>query len=166
MSADWVAIAVSAVAITVSFSGILYTQWKTGRRDIEQWRRNELWKLAASFLSISTERQSELQDYYESLFMGYRGPDRPVTASQKLWQMELLVQQIRLVDSRLTASAEAVYAAHRDADARAAAQDPRDGPMNEVEERLVPQLEHLHNELVEEFQSVSGLRSSGTRWPA
>ena len=157
MIANWATLVVSVVAITVSICGISYTQWKTGRRDTEQWRRDELWKLTAGFLSLSTERQSELLDYSESFIIGHRGPDRPVTASEKLWQMELFVQQFRLVDAHLAESAKAIYDVHRAADARSAAQDPRDGPISEAEERIVPHLEDLHNDLVQQFRVATRL---------
>ncbi|TDO16939.1 hypothetical protein EV580_0103 [Mycobacterium sp. BK086] len=159
----WVAIAISGLAVAVSVFGVLYTQSRTGRRDVEQWRRGELWKLTASFLALSTERQSELMDYTESFMMGYRGPDRPVRASEKLWQMELLVQQFRLLDGGVAEKAEAIYVAHRDADARAAYADPREGPITEAEERLVPNLDDLHRDLVQRFRTVF-LRRRLRRW--
>jgi hypothetical protein len=145
----------SALAVAGTVANFLYTQWATNRRDIAKWRREELQKLISNLLQLSQSRQSDLNEAYEAFESHFHNPlpGRERSTGQNVWQMELIVEQIRLLDDELAASAEAVWKAHRDAEWEYAAAGDAD-PMSELELLSAPGLNVLHHKLIDDFRRV------------
>jgi hypothetical protein len=150
------AIAISGFAAAGTVANFLFTQWRTDRREINKWRRDELLKLTSAMLQLSRTRQTALVHNYEVML--YQSPRSYVSADSedKLFQMEVVVEQIRLLDSRLSKAAVAVYELHRDAE-RQLIDVPDDGDqVGQIEALLVDQdrLDELHADLVAHFSSA------------
>lgn len=162
---EWATVTFSGLAVLVGAANFLYTQRAVGQREIAKWRREELQKLTAQMLQLSLSRQSQLLDYYESFMDSRRGTtNRGFSSNGNVWEMELLVEQFRLLDGRMAVSAEALFQAHYATHRRAAEAEPAD-PMTEIEAEMVDEdeLQRLHRELVGQFQALTGLKESPTR---
>src|SRR6202022_2088852 len=110
---------ISAFAVAGTVANFLYTQWALSRREIATWRREELQKLVANILQLSASRQGGLNDAYEAYESHYqrfpgKRPESPVT--NQVGQMELVVEQIRLLDDQVADHAATVWNAHKSAE--------------------------------------------------
>lgn len=149
---------IAAIGAIGAVANFLYTQWATNRRDVAKWRREELQKLVGKLLQLSRDRQSDLDEAYEEFEISYRNPlpGRARSTNQNVWQMELVVEQIGLLDDDLAVSAEAVWKSHRDAE-RAYAHAGEVDPMTELELRSASKLDVLHRTLIDDFRRVTKL---------
>lgn len=159
--------AASPVAVA---AGFLYTQRRTDRREIAKWRNEQLLVAVSEFLRLSTQRQSELNDAYDDYVHHRDSGRRGGKSSEKVWQMELLVEQIRLLDRRCVVAAGAIYERHRLAQVRWATefQGQMVPPDDEYAALMVDDLASPHAALVDAFQAVTGvveLSSGGPKRP-
>jgi hypothetical protein len=141
-------------------ANFLYTQWATTRRDTIKWRREELQKLVSNLLQLSRDRQSDLGDEYEAFVsnFGQRLPGREERKTwQHVWQMELIVEQIRLLDDELAESAKAVWKAHSDAEWEHASLHEQVDPMTELEVLSAGDLDERHRTLIAGFRRIAKL---------
>ena len=150
------AIWISAFAVAGTISNFLYTQWATNRRDIAKWRREELQKLVGKLLQLSRDRQSDLDEAYERWEAHFQNelPRRQSSTDQHVPEMELVVEQIRLLDDDIAASAELVWKAHSSAQWDYATAGEVD-PMTEIELLSVSGLDALHKAVVDDFRRVA-----------
>jgi hypothetical protein len=152
---------ISIFAVAGTFSNFLFTQWATGRRDIAKWRREELQKLTATILELSTSRQGELNEAWEAYESHYqREFDRDTESLKKpnyVAQMSLVVEQIRLLNPEVAEKAAAIRDAHQSAEWRYQTSEEAD-PMSEIEMRAADGLKELHSELIDFFQLATGLQ--------
>lgn len=152
----WGLIVAAASPIVVAL-GFWYTQYKTDRREIGKWRSEQLLSAVSELLQLSTRRQSELSDAYDSFVYQHGVPLRGGKSSDSVWKMELLVEQIRLLDQRSADAAEAIYEAHKAAQRRAATefQGQMVPPDDQYGAMMADDLADLHTALVDAFQAVT-----------
>lgn len=147
------AIVIAAFAVAGTIANFLFTQWRTDRREVNKWRRDELMKLTSAVLQLSRSRQTSLLHNYEVAI--YHSPKSfmATNSDENVYQMEILVEQIRLLDSRLSDRAEAIYELHRQA-AQRLADEPDDGNhVWQIEQLMVDgeQMNKLHRALMASF---------------
>lgn len=154
----WELVIASASPLAVA-AGFLYTQRRSDRREIAKWRNEQLLGAVSELLRLSTQRQSELSEAYDDYVHHRASGRRGAKSSKKVWQMELLVEQIRLLDRRCVAVAETLYEGHRLAQVRWATefQGPMVPPDDEYVALMVEDLASLHVALVRVFQAVTGV---------
>lgn len=164
----WALIVAAASPVVIAL-GWWYTQRKTDRREIAKWRNEQLLLAVSELLRLSTERQSELKDAYNQYVYHHRGAGREGKSSEKVWRMELLVEQVRLLDRGCSVAADAIYQGHKAAQLRAASElnDDYVPPDDEIVALMVEGLAELHAALVDAFQSVTRVAapSGGVRRP-
>lgn len=152
---------ISIFAVAGTFSNFLYTQWATGRRDIAKWRREELQKLAATILELSTSRQGELGEAYEAYESHYQRfisrDEAPSKNPNYVAKMSLVVEQIRLLDPDIAEKAAAIRDAHQSSEWRYQTSDEAD-PMTEIEMLAADGQNELHSRLIDSFQVATGLQ--------
>lgn len=155
-SAVWTLIVAAASPIVVVL-GFWYTQRQTDRREIAKWRNDQLLATVSELLRLSTQRQSELLDAYDAYIYHYDGVRRGGKSSEKVWKMELLVEEVRLLDRRCADAAEEIYKGHKAAQFRAATEFRGDfqPPDDEYAALMVDDLADLHIALVDAFQAVT-----------
>ena len=121
--------------------------------------------LTGKLLQLSSSRQSEIRTWYDESL--YRRPDsgRSVSTASKVWKMELLVEQLRLLNDEVAEAAGEICGLHKRAEERAADERAEgiDGyPLDSVslcEALMVSDdaLRKMHSVLVNTFKSVSGV---------
>ncbi|MBB2992821.1 hypothetical protein FHR72_004326 [Mycolicibacterium iranicum] len=152
----------AGLAVAGTVTNFLYTQWAITRRDTIKWRREELQKLVSNLLQLSRDRQSDLGDEYEAYVSNFssRLPGREERKTkQHVWQMELIVEQIRLLDDELAESAKAVWKAHADAEWDYASLQEEVDPMEELKVLSASGLDELHRALITDFRRIAKLPS-------
>ncbi len=152
-------LAIAAASPAVVAAGFLYTQWRTDRREISKWRNEQLLVAVSELLRLSTQRQSALNDAYQDYVHHRDSGRRGGKSSENIWQMELLVEQIRLLDRRCVVAAETIYSEHRLAQVRWATEFEGQmvPPDDEYAALMVENLASLHASLVHAFQGVTGV---------
>jgi hypothetical protein len=147
--------AFTAINLGIAIWNVLYSQGRSDRREVEKWRSDRMLQLTSELLQLSTERQSAIEQFIGELEGVFRIRDRPTDSAQKVWDMELLVEQTRLLSDYVGGKAEAVYKAHKEReDAWAAADDFEADLLTEMETLVVDHkaLEKLHKSLVTAFR--------------
>lgn len=153
-------VAVSALAVVLGVANIFYTQWRTDIRDVARWSNDQLLKLTSELLQLSASRQSELETWYATYELSRRSKNRQGSSVEKVWQMEVIVEQIRLLDDEIAEQAHALYVAHRDAEEALADANPNElDPMTGIETLMVSDLNQLHQKLIKAFRNVTGVSS-------
>lgn len=111
--------------------------------------------LVSDLLRLSSRRQSELLEDYNIAFLPHRNfPDRPGLGSSALvLEMELVVEHLQLFDENVVAAGNAIYAAHKAAEDRAAEAAPSD-TVTDIEYLIADKLENLHDALIVTFQKA------------
>lgn len=153
------ALIIAAASPVVVALGFWYTQRRTDRREIAKWRNEQLLSAVSELLRLSTQRQSELVDAYDDYVFQFGVPLRSgKKSSEKVWKMELLVEQVRLLDRRCADAAEAIYKAHKAAQIRWASEfrgQMMVPPDDEYSAQMADDLAELHAGLVDAFQTVT-----------
>jgi hypothetical protein len=160
------AIIISAVAAAGAVGNFFYTQWRTDQRDITKWQREELQKLTANILQLSASRQSALNEAYEAYESGFRrfiDESDTTASSNRVGEMELVVEQIRLLDDRVAECASAVWKAHSSAEWDYQMSEQTD-PMSEIELLAAEGLGDLHSALISAFREETGLQKKPKKW--
>lgn len=154
----WELVIAAASPLAVA-AGFLYTQRRTDRREVAKWRNEQLLKAVSELLRLSTLRQSELNDAYDDYVYNRDSGRRGGKSSETVWQIELLVEQIRLLDRRCVVAAETIYEGHKLAQVRWATefQGQMVPPDDEYVALMVKDLANLHAALVDAFQAVTGV---------
>lgn len=153
----WALIIAAASPLVVAL-GFWYTQRRTDRREIAKWRNEQLLAAVSELLRLSTQRQSELSDAYDDYVYAAGMPQRGGKSSEKVWKIELLVEQVRLLDRRCADAAEAIYKAHKAAQIRWVAEykgQMEVPPDDEYTAQMADDLAGLHAALVDAFQAVT-----------
>lgn len=147
--------ALTLVNVGITIWNVFYAQGRTDRREVQKWKSDEVMKLTSRLLQLSTERQSSIDQFIGELEGQYRIQNRPGKSAEKVWEMELLVEQIRLLSDYLAQAAAAVYQAHKAReDAWAQADDFEGDYLTEIATLAVDPktLEKLHKSLVNAFR--------------
>jgi hypothetical protein len=159
-TAALVAAVLTVLNIGISLFNVFYSQRKSDRREVTKWRSDNLLKLTSKLMELSSERQSVLIEALNALNDNRVWPDRPVRTDEKVWQMEPIVAQIRLINDEVAAGAEALYLVHKKCEDDYAAADwdyLELGPTEQIETLTVTELSDLHLNLTNMFRRVSGL---------
>ncbi|MFJ2834629.1 hypothetical protein ACIO52_04635 [Nocardia sp. NPDC087230] len=102
----------SAIAILVAAANFFYTQWKTDRREIEQWRREELLKLTSSLVELSYARHVDLGNEYERRTMWGAGSGARTSSFEQTRRMQLIVVQIGILNDSVAEAAGKLVELH------------------------------------------------------
>lgn len=159
-TAALVAAVLTVLNIGISLFNVFYSQRKSDRREVTNWRSDNLLKLTSRLIELSSERQSVHVEALNALYDNRMWPERAVKTDEKVWQMELIVAQIRLINDEVAAGADALYLAHKKCEDDYAAADwdyLELGPIEQIETLTVTGLSDIHLNLTNSFRRVSGL---------
>ncbi|MCD2106996.1 hypothetical protein O4214_17755 [Rhodococcus erythropolis] len=148
----------SVVAISATVVNFLFTQWRTDRREVDKWRRDELLRLVSSMLALSSQREAELSADLSSLEAEGRASPDDSDPWALTRQMKIVVQQILLLDESLSQQANKICLVHVESET---GYYPDQNPYNDTGQLLPDRdrLEKAHHELVATFRSNAWRRS-------
>ena len=150
---------ISVLALIVSTFSLWFTQYKSDRREIERWRRDELLRSTNEFLRLSIERQTVILNEVTRLEdRTYAPPSSSLHTLAAVQSMEAIAEQLLLIDAKVARAAAKVADAH--AAAENASQKLDGGnPYDEVAASAVDKskLQILHNQLRATFQTSVGV---------
>lgn len=144
----------SVVAIVAAFGNFLYTQWRSDRREIEKWHRDELLRLVGSLLQLSSRRQVNLLAELGHMEGSDGRPVEDTDSFELTRQMRYSVEQLALLDDRVAAAANAVYQLHLAVERKSY---PNEDPYEDVGQLVVEQakLTDAHAELTQAFRKTT-----------
>ena len=163
-----VAAVLTVVNIGVAVFNIFYTQGRSDRREVRKWCSDNLLRLTSRLMQLSSERQSVHSEALKALEENRAWPDRAGgRTDQKVYEMESLVAQIRLLSDAVANDADVIYLAHKKCEDDYAGADWDElglGPFEMANTLLVEDLSKMHLAMINSFRKVSGLPAS-TREP-
>jgi hypothetical protein len=157
-----ISVVIAAFALLVSVINIFYVQSRIDRREVVKWRADQLLTLCSKLITLSTERQSIYQEWIDAYEKDKATPDRyGKEALAKIYKMELIVAQIRLLSEATSEKADAIYQAHKAAEERVAIEPDIDAfDQLDVLYTLAldrKKLDTMHRSLTNQFRILTGV---------
>jgi len=127
---------------------------------VTRWSSDNLLKLISNLIQLSSERQSIHSEMLKVLEEDPKWPDRPRRTDEMVWEMESIVEQIRILNDNVASDAAAIYEAHRKCEDDYSGADwdaLRLGPEEEAATLIVDGLPQLHLALIYSLRKAAGL---------